>query len=296
MRVRCASGSSARLIGCARSWRREHAVTPARPRGGKRFERRRVIGALAVVLVAFLTLSPPGRALAESLAEIVGIGESPTLDYSKVSGIEPDGPALVVGSGVVPGTEQPYEWVGFAGHSKVPSIDAREAGQGREFSCLALDLTMIERPSEPRGTACITGEPRGALYVNGFGDDPDQSLGPDFRFTLSGTTNADVDSIEVRFVDVAGRAATAPVLFGKLEGEIAAELEAPTEFGLFVAYLPDQGTLTDLPGPAMPGYMESVEVRALDASGNVLAVDDARDLIALRERGGRRLERLPGRG
>jgi hypothetical protein len=79
---------------------------------------------LAVGALAGIALTPPGRAVAERVGELVGIGEPSSVQETNLRDPrltetqERLGPALVAASGTIPGTDQSFEIVAWAARQK----------------------------------------------------------------------------------------------------------------------------------------------------------------------------------
>ena len=82
-----------------------------------------------------------------------------------------------------------------------------------------------------------------------------------------------------------------PVVQGAVEGDIAERLNAPYDWGQFIAFLPDDGTPAqepDRPGPPIPGYAASLELRAYNSAGELLGVnrDYGPSIVSIAENAG----------
>ena len=124
------------------------ATKQARPSVGPRV----AIGiAASLLVVAALSLTPPGRALADDIAGLVGIGEEPTLDQTSDQDLPARDGAVVVDAGLVPGTSQPYEISAYGAEAS-----EEIAGTGRDFGCLNFDLPGLDTQRQVRfESVCI---------------------------------------------------------------------------------------------------------------------------------------------
>jgi len=173
-------------------------------------------GVIGLVILG-AALSPPGQALAERVGELIGIGNDPSIPER----VAQEGESVVVGSGTAPGG-QPVELVGFTVESKTGQSEIVES------TCFTYDLPQAARvsgtcieASTPAATARVLAAPS-ALY-------------PESQFVVAGVTRADVDRVEVTF---AGN--PAPIIFGRLDEVLAAQVGSKTDAGTFVAFLPPQ--------------------------------------------------------
>lgn len=233
-----------------------------------RSQRKWLAGALGAVFVAaMLSLTPPGRAIAEDVGQLVGIGEPSSFDQSAISDLPASGPGLVLASGTIPGSEQPYELVGYA------SEETSQGGSPGPMSCLNFDLPGLDKPSEAGfNRVCVGGPQRRTLDTSGFTDAED-TLGPDARYWVEGLVSPEVSRVEVTYEDADGERQQAPVVLGMLTDEIADQVGAPVELGRFLGFMPDDGIASSAVGasPDEHPFLETIEVRAFDADGNEIA-------------------------
>jgi hypothetical protein len=250
--------------------------------------------AVVLLLLVAISLTPPGRAVADDIARLVGIGDDPTLDPSKNQDNKASGRAVVVATGTVPGTDQPVEISAYA------SVDRPEKGNlqpdtpgvppiydnspAKPESCLNIDLPGVEHQSQVEfNSTCVTRDVKRALDFNGateFGDD----LSEQARFSVEGLVSDEVTRVEVTYEDASGERVDAPVILATLDRDVADQTGAPFTFGQFLAYLPDDGVETGGPGTLGHPIMDSVEVKALGADGKEIASDDGHKFFALPDR------------
>ena len=122
-----------------------------------------VVGLVAVGLAAFMALTPSGRAIADDIARLIGIGGPPTVDHSDQD-IAPQAQSspIVIGEGVVPQGGPRFEIVAYEGR-RSDAAQARlehdsnqvEQDTGRGFpaellnqnvgTCAALDWPESDR-------------------------------------------------------------------------------------------------------------------------------------------------------
>ena len=264
-----------------------NATVRSAPHSPARGPRRAAI--LAAVVLALLIVAtaatPQGRALAEKLGEVVGIGEESTYDYSDRPSTPAEGKSLVVASGKLPGTEQPYEWVAFVSSFKAHGSDQRS-------TCMTLDLPNQAASSYDPGVGCVAGLAGDPVRPYEFGETGlAETLGPEYRFAVSGEMQPRVAEVRVSYLDDSGQRVEVPVVQGAVKGDIAERLDAPYDWGQFIAFLPDDGTPAqepDRPGPPIPGYAASLELRAYNSAGELLGVnrDYGPSIVSIAENAG----------
>ncbi len=255
-----------------------------RTRQRKWFLRAPVAIAAILAFVIAAAFTPPGRAIADDIAGLVGIGDDPTLDPSEDQDLVARGRAVVVATGTVPGTDQSIE-ISAYGSQDVPAQGNLEPGPGppvhdlgreKELSCLNVDLPGLESQAQVRfNSTCIDRPVEQPLDFNSSTDNLDR-LGDEARFTVGGTLSAEVSRVEVTYEDAAGQRVDAPVVLATLDQGVAEETGAPLTFGLFQAFLPDDGSPESGVVAASHPAVNSVEVTAFDSSGEEVASADGR--------------------
>jgi hypothetical protein len=192
-----------------------------------------LVGALCLGAAA---LSPPGRAVAERLGELVGIGDEP----SRSRELPFDEKAVVIGVGTSPnGTA--YEIVAARG---MPSLFRNPDPD----TCISLDLPDIYGPAN---AACLTDQfarsiERQVVAPIAFLGSPE--LGSD-RLIVNGMASTEVASAEIEHRTEAGDIERFPVQVTRLEGELASRISASRDAAYLVSFLPE-----DLvPAPGSPG-------------------------------------------
>jgi hypothetical protein len=269
-----------------RAFGEELARAAERGAGAPRTSRRPhvLVGATAalVAIALFGTLTGPGRALADRLGSIVGIGDDSTLDHASDERLPASGRGVVIATGTVPRGPR-YEIVAFANE---PSAHDRQfVGGAAVATCLSLDFPAIEdRPDY--NTTCFGGDEQADLHTSGSTDyGPDSELGDGVRYTLSGETTDAVASIRVTYRDAGGEQVEAPVAYGIADAAVLDQIGSDYPGGEFVAFIPDDGAPHS--ATAGPTVLDSVEVTALDADGTIVAADDwGRMISGQREHGG----------
>lgn len=270
-----------------------HRLRIATPRAG-------FLTACVVAVAVGLAFTPPGRALAEAVGALVGIGEpssvqesdlrDPRLDRSQ----ERVGPAIVAASGVVPTADgEPFEIVAWAATEREPravpvrSVDPSlplaelkgRVGFTREdqrperlLSCLG--IVFPDRGAQETGKYCATTEPfedPSHVFVGGGGPTEFGPTGPDL---IAGTTAADVARVEVTYIGESGTRVEAPVTLGHLAGGVLEKTGATVPFGLFVAFIPWDGSPRPRAGLSPSAALQSVMVTTFDDAGRELGNED----------------------
>lgn len=279
---------------------RPELITAARGEGaGLRSRRRRtmrtriaLVTATGVGLLGF-SLTPPGRAATDWIAEVAGIGEEPTLP--QVGSVE--GSAVVLASGTLPdGT--PYEVVAkrFNGESFVQGAaeseqEAQEMidrGFGRieESVCFQIDWprpggtgqggSCTRRPYGDRGptpgieASWVQGVPKGANSGNSgiVGSQASARLkGPAVFMGI--VEDPQVAELRVVQVDREGAKTELPAQLLTVDGELLARLDGRNPVSVFFAVLDEDVVAA--------GNAREAQVRAiaLDADGDELDRTDA---------------------
>lgn len=269
-----------RLLGEARvppsDRARTEAVTAARglvdpPVKSRGFAFR--IAAAAVILLAAISLTPPGRAAAEWFGELVGVGEvgGPPTESSQVGDFNPDSEELVLAAGeAADGT--PFEIIAY--RSDVP------LGEKGPTVCVNADLIG---DTAVGGAACYSGALRfKGLCCTTSSFSPRQPG----SFRVQGSISPEVARVSVRYLNSSGANQTAEAAIGMITPEFAKRLEIDNPSGIFVVSLPDVAEESGLPKP-LTSTAEPVQVTAFDADGNELGTESTgkvpQDLLDLVE-------------
>lgn len=230
----------------------------------------------AAALLIGLAFTPPGRAIAEAVGELVGIGKpssvhepnlrDPRLDRTQ----EVVGPAFVAASGTVPFPDgEPFEIVAWAAKERsnraIPAVDFAtgerttmgvDRPSDRLLSCLG--VVFPDRGEQESAKYCAFESPfkdASHVFLGGSGTRQFGSSGPTL---ITDTTGADVARVQVTYADSAGERAEAPATLGRFDAELLDKTGATVPFGLFVAFVPSDGAL------------RSVEVTTFDDAGRPL--------------------------
>lgn len=216
----------------------ERSTDPARGRPG-----RVAVAALAGVLLAgVLAVTPPGRALAERLAELAGIGEEPTSSLDSPV----DLPDTVFGVGETPnGT----------GYEVVASADQNLARDAAGETCVTVEFPGIE--PRPRWFSCNTN----SLSRSNV-EDPLHlvaRVGPaalgEHRMMVSGLVGPQISSVVIEHRGSDGRLTTYDADVLLLGGGVRKAIGSTEDLRFALAFLP-----TDLVPPKPDGLFESVDV------------------------------------
>jgi hypothetical protein len=181
--------------------------------------------ATAAIVAAAMALTPGGRALAERIGELVGIGDEPT--RSSLGLI--DEPAIVIGAGESPnGTA--YE--------VVASADMNIYRDESPETCVGIDFPGSDAPSN---AGCLTGELSRSIDERVI--TPTVFLGSAElgreRLIVDGLASPEVVSAEVERVAEDGSIERHPVAVSHLTGELAREIGASREATFLLAFLPE---------------------------------------------------------
>jgi hypothetical protein len=211
-----------------------------------------VLIALALVLAS---LTPPGRAVASRIGELIGVGDEPS-----------EGPGIVIGAGSSP-DGFPFEVVASDGGG--PGISegqtcvflAIPGTTGRTGSCLTDDGARSLRRHEIKPLV--------------YGAPPE--LGPEAELIVQGLTTREIDAVEVTYPDPEdGQLTSAPVQFSRLDARLGERIGSGERVGHFAAFLPqgvlrgDQRAPDHLTPRSIRESLSEVDVRALSDDGAVV--------------------------
>jgi hypothetical protein len=106
------------------------------PRPARTYRARLVLALAALLAVTGFSLTPPGRAIAERVGELVGIGEPSSVKEAnlrdpRLNGQDLVGPVLVAASGTIPDTDQSFEIVAWAARKKPEVLSPQERASWR---------------------------------------------------------------------------------------------------------------------------------------------------------------------
>lgn len=222
-------------------FRRVAAEGPASVGPSHPVRRVAAIVASGVAILAIVSVTPPGRAAADALGNLVGIGDEPSDPILFNVG----GPSVVVGVGESP-NGQPVELVA----SPAPASD----GVVRS-ACVY--PSFPETKVHAVGVSCNEVGRNGELSVFPYRGPPE--LGGN-GLLVTAKSFADASAIEVVYLEPDGTEVVAPQISGFIDEELGASVGAGTEFHYAVAFLP-----TDLVTPTVLGEGSSPE-HALDAA------------------------------
>jgi hypothetical protein len=245
----------------------ERTVLAARAAVARSGKRRRSLAwrlgiAFAVIAaIAGLSVTPPGRAIAEEIADLFGIGESPSgsAGFGK--------PAVVIGLGDSP-EGYPFEVIaavpkgGARGEEVCIGLDLPGLGGGRAASCLSEAEGDLARLDRAVLLPTVYAAPR--------------ELGARGELIVQGLARPDVETIEVAYVRADGVTERAPVQIATLDRELGGRVGAEASVRFFAAFIPT-GVLRGKPGDprfltedSVASSLERVRVIARDEEGGLL--------------------------
>lgn len=240
------------------------------------------LGGLAAVVIA---LSPPGQAVAERLGELVGIGEEssvtePNLRDPRLTGQQDRvGPAIVVATGTVPGTDVPFEIVGWAARAKSSRLSG--AAPGVLQTCLGTVWPTIGE--QYTGKWCWGEDGSESVpypfHTFGVGGSTVENYGPNAPYEFIGVTRPEVARMELTYRDADGNLQQGPVTLGTLDGKLLEETGGNRPFGFFEAFVPYDGLPRNAFGYTGSPAAESAVLTAYDADGKVLGTDEVGETL-----------------
>ena len=213
---------------------RESATVHERPAKRLRFVPRRQFRlALALAVAAgivALALTPPGRAVADWVADLVGVGEPPTVAPDWGPHVKTKSPQpTVIASGLTPRGE-PFEWV-FHGGAFGRANNAAFGGTGVCFS-----LQFPERPHAGGAGSCGEQIPRASADYPIFAfSAPSSGSGR----AVNGFATPEVKSVELSYL-VDGEPQTIEAVMGRISPELLRKAggNPKNPRRVFIAFLP----------------------------------------------------------
>jgi hypothetical protein len=221
---------------------------PMSPSPGRLLRPAFAIAVVAAIVAALFT--PPGRAVAGWVGELIGVAEvggPPTLEPSEFPHLQRRGPGFIAGTGAAPDGSR-YELVAF------------DSSVG---TCLELNFPD-SRGEEPRvSTQCYRGS-AGKRYI-GLGTTHPRE-GSDLPHAIvAGEAGVDVERVEIRYRDLDGVSRTVEADVHALDGELLARVNGDEPIHSYVGFL-DVGTSGQLRSGA-----SEIEVVGYDAAGTEVA-------------------------
>lgn len=238
---------------------RDGSVSFRPPRGRARpFERYALIS--LVVIGTAVAATPQGRALAERVADVVGIGDEPSREATSPI----DEPAVVIGAGHTPNGTR-YEIVA--------SGDMNIFRDDEPTTCVSLDLVGLKAPTN---AACLT---EGSIrtpdrqLVQPIAYLGPRELGAD-RLIVDGLASPEVESAAIEHREGSGAVRSYPAVVGELDRALAERIGASREVNFVVAFLPEDLVPPDPTpsqfGPPRPAYKGNPQV--IDALSRLTVV------------------------
>jgi hypothetical protein len=214
--------------------------------------------AIVVVLVA-ASLTPPGRAVAGRIGELVGIGDEPT-------GL----PNAGQGDSVVIGIGEGPSGTGYEIYATTVLADP---GDEAPLTCIGLNVPDSEHPP---GASCLTPENKRALERQAalpIAVRAPTSLEFDGAVAMQGLAREDAAAVEVSYATAEGMTREAPVEVFSLDDALGTEIDAAERSRYFIGFLPADIVPSE-PGNSTRREIEEnfsrVRIRVLDANGGVL--------------------------
>jgi hypothetical protein len=230
------------------------------------------LAAALVALLAAVSLTPPGRAIAGKLGELVGIGDEPT-------GV--GGTSVVIGVGEGPSGSR-YEIFAF---TELPNTIPSDT----TTTCIGLNVPDSETGIPKAGiqeASCLTDDGKAHLertIVNPLAVPAPSELGLEEEIVIQGLARRDVASVELEYEAGDGRTRTLPVQFFSLDESLGESIGSDEEAGFFISLIPsrllfgDRG-LGQVDDPSLEEAFSRLRLRALSGSGSALVDSRYTDL------------------
>jgi hypothetical protein len=206
----------------------------------------RLLSALAaLVLVAVLLVTPPGRAAAAWVGDLVGLGEVGGPPTQPKRTFADSRTAVVIDNGTAPDGSR-YEWVAYE-----CSVDLRDEGSSTNFEGIGMSFEWPGVKGHEGGGVCeeLEGRPRQdarAVGSHGVHILPSQFKGveqPDL--VVAGTAGAAVHRVEVIYTAPDGTTRKLPVDFARVEGRLQKLAHRPEAMVTWTAFLPGEVAARD---------------------------------------------------
>jgi hypothetical protein len=237
---------------------------------------------LGIAAIAGLAFTPPGRAVAEDIGQLVGIGEPATLPPQQHPNLTDRGQPIVIASGRAP-DDSPYEVV--ATRTIVQSDDPPGVGDpGGLETCLTADLPQT--PATNSVEFCVGPSDKsfidqgnvidGVNFVDRMGEHVGDtgSVGPAARYELTGELSPNITRVDVFYDNGSGQKVKAYSDVGRVDQAIGDQIGTEDRLGYLIAFLPDDRlppASTDQGLRREAGVLGTVEMVGYDASGNEVA-------------------------
>jgi hypothetical protein len=225
------------------------------------------VALVAVAALVLASLTPPGRAIATDLGQLVGIGDEPT------RGPAPGERAVVIGAGDAAKSYR-YEVVAETNHGGSPESE----------TCIYLEFPDLGGPT---GGNCITRYTRRTLPQEHmtplFPHEAPPEFGSDARWIVQGLVTPDVAQVTVTRSETDGTRTEFPIELSSLNEDLSRQIGVDDKAGFFFALLPE-GILPgeshdphELSECSIRESLAQVNATAVDASGAVLAHENLGD-------------------
>jgi hypothetical protein len=275
--------------------RATESASPARHRalslGALGMPRASLAAACAAVIVVGGSLTPPGRAVAQALGDLVGIGGPPTIDHAGTidegghglpvkPGSEtltgaPEGPQVVIASGTTPGGAR-FEVVAYRTNALDPPSPPgpqTETGEIPYAPGLAVAVDFPSADGTPRAHGSLTAAPLdhwGSAIESEYGLDFQISyLGAGAEVLVHGDAPAAASRVDVTYTDPAGeRSEETPAKLFRVDRSLLERIGVDIEpFSYYLAFFSEPGD----GGADAVRRLESAEARAYDAQGEEIS-------------------------
>jgi hypothetical protein len=215
-----------------------------------------VIAAVALALIVAFSFTPPGRAVAERIGELIGIGDEPA---------GPTGfgnPAVVIGVGEGP-DGFPYQ---------VVAAKSLKNGAGAGETCVGLDLPELSGVAVAECLTATQVETLQTQIVSPVLYAAPTELGREGRFVIQGLVRADAGEVEVRY-RTENRDKLAATELVSLDQALGKRISSAEMADFFAAFLPEAA----IGGPGAPSsealeqQLEKITLTVRDGDGAVIA-------------------------
>ena len=243
-------------------------VGPAVP-GAIRKRRARLLLIATVVTVGVLlpaSFTPPGRAVAETVGSLIGIGDEPTQQEHR--------DAVVIGTGEA--KTFPYEVVATGADESMSSPPGEAP-----TPCISVEFPGIHGG----GADCLTDAAMAGLDHSGVSNPfiygAPAELAPDAELVVQGLAMPSVTKVTITYVTGEGQTVSMPAQLSYLGGELSRKIEVSDEARFYLAFLPP-GVLDPPPFAGAPltfaeaqRAVDGIKVAAYDSAGEQVGVAQA---------------------
>jgi hypothetical protein len=218
-----------------------------------------LLAVLALSLAGFMT--PPGRAVAEWAAELVGVGEvgGPPTKPSEV------GPFTVTGDQIVLATGQTADHVDY----EIVAYKSDRTIEGAQGTTVCVNTEFPSVRSDGSGS-CYAGALRyGGLCCSQVVLENRATSIP----YIEGQVSPEVESVSVSYTDQAGNLREVQAVIGMITPRFASALEVEHPSGLFMTSLPDLAEYEPENADTFRGPAEPVQITAVGGDGQIIETE-----------------------